>query len=168
MRTKSEVPDPAIVAQESGAALSSTTRRRMTNKRPPEGGKLEEPKTKEARNDDEEAMDCIPNMVAEAVDYTCKALSTVNEAMREDEPEMALKTLTPTTQHEARMKEITNMEKQKTFEEVYYMPDMKVISGKWVDTEKVVPGVAKGGYYAVLKRRLRRKTATQPPLRWSR
>ena len=43
-------------------------------------------------------MDCIANMVAEAVDYAGKALSTVNETMHEHESEMVLKTLTPTTQ----------------------------------------------------------------------
>ncbi len=40
----------------------------MTNKRPPGGGKLEEPKAKEARNDEVEAMVCSANLVAEAVE----------------------------------------------------------------------------------------------------
>ena len=54
---------------------------------------------------------------------------------------MTLKTLTPTTQQEARMNEIKNIEKQETFEEVYLEDDMKMISGTWVETEKT-PGVA--------------------------
>ena len=40
------------------------------------------------------------------------------------------------------MIEIKNIENQETFEEVYLDDDMKMISGKWVDTEKT-PGVAK-------------------------
>ena len=141
-RTHAEAPDPATETQESGAASSRTTRSRLTNKRPPESGKLEEPTTKQAKNDENEAMMCIANAVAEAVDYTGKALSTVNDAMREEEPEMMLNTLTPTTQYEARVKEIAKIEKQEAFEDVSYKPDVQVISVKWVDTEKT-PGVAK-------------------------
>ena len=76
------------------------------------------------------------------MDYTGKALTAVNDTLRVDEPEMTLKTLTPTMQQEAKMNEIKNIEKQETFEEVYLEDDMKMISGKWVDTEKT-PGVAK-------------------------
>ncbi len=68
-------------------------------------------------------------------------MSTVSEAMREPEPDIVLKTLTPTTQHEARVKKTENIE-QETLDEVPYSDGMKVISGKWVDTEKA-PGVAK-------------------------
>ena len=50
--------------------------------------------------------------------------------------------MTPTSVPEARHKEITNIENQNVFNEVYRTPDMKVISGRWVDTE-TGPGVAK-------------------------
>ncbi len=42
-------------------------------------------------------MDCLAAMVTEAVDYTGKALTAVNDTLHEDEPEMTLKTLTSTT-----------------------------------------------------------------------
>ncbi len=96
------------------------------------------PKEKGARRCEEnEALDCVANVVAEAVDHTVKALCTVNDAMHEHEPEMVLKMATHSMQYEARMEEIDRIEKPETFEEVYQTPDMKVISGKWVDAEKV-------------------------------
>jgi hypothetical protein len=55
---------------------------------------------------------------------------------------MVLRTATPTTQYEARMEEMDKIEKQETLEEIYQTSDMKVISGNWVDAEKV-PGVTK-------------------------
>ena len=36
-------------------------------------------------------MDCLSAMVTEAVDYTGKALTAVNDTLHEDEPEMTLK-----------------------------------------------------------------------------
>ncbi len=48
-------------------------------------------------------------------------MTAVNDTLHEDELEMTLKTLTPTTQQEARMSEIKNIEKQETFEQVYMM-----------------------------------------------
>ncbi len=102
--------------------------------------KLEqEPKTKEARSDDDGAMDCIASMVVEAVGYTGKALSTVSEAMHEHEPGMVLNTLTPTTQQEARMSEIESIEKQGTVEEVYYEQSAKVIRKRQVGRHREGP-----------------------------
>ncbi len=74
-------------------------------------------------------MECLACMVAQAVGYTGKALSTVSGAMRERDPTIVLKTVMPTTQ-------------QETSEEVYLEDDVKMISGKWVDAEKT-PRVAK-------------------------
>ena len=62
--------------------------------------------------------------------------------MHDGKEEMILKSMDPTTKDEARLKEIKNIEHQQTFEEAYFEDGMKVITGKWVDTEKV-PGVAK-------------------------
>ena len=81
-------------------------------------------------------------MITDAIDYNGKALDKVNETMHEKKEEMILKSMDPITKDEARLKEIKNIEHQQTFEEAYFEDGMKVITGKWVDTEKV-PGVAK-------------------------
>ncbi len=69
-------------------------------------------------------MDCLANMVAEVVEYIGKVVITVNETTHEPEPAMALKIMTPTTQLEARLSEISNTEKQETFDEVCYEDGM--------------------------------------------
>ncbi len=70
----------------SGAASSSglhLTRRRLREKRPaPEGQRDDgKPRTKEARTEEDATISYLAVMVAEAVDYTGKALDTVNDAM---------------------------------------------------------------------------------------
>ncbi len=63
---------------------------------------------KEAKTEDDATVECLAGMVAEAVDYTGKALVTVTDAMQEHEPEpeMVLKRLRPTAQQEARMSDV--------------------------------------------------------------
>ncbi len=75
-------------------------------------------------------MDCLAAMVTEAVDDSGKALTAFNDTLHEDEPEMRLKTLTPTMQQEARMIEIRKIENQETFEEVYLDDGVEMTSGK--------------------------------------
>ncbi len=82
----------------SSSNFGSLVRRRLTGKRTPGGQHEEEPNLKQAKTEDDATVECLNRVVAEAVDYTGKALSTVNDAMREHEPTMALKRVTPTTQ----------------------------------------------------------------------
>ncbi len=99
----------------------------MREKRPaPEGHRDDgEHRAKEARTEDDATMETLAGMVAEAVDFTGKALDTVSDAMRENYPQMFLEAFTPTTQQEARLSETKNIEKQESFEEVYLEDDMK-------------------------------------------
>ncbi len=85
---------PNAAASSSAAANPNLARRKVATKR----GAIdesEEPNTKMAKGETEDVT-TLANMVAEAVDYTGKAFSTVSEAMREPEPDMVVKTLTPT------------------------------------------------------------------------
>ena len=99
-KAKTEPPaeEAASGAASSGHSGPSTLRRRLATKQAPNGQPdAGEPSAKEARKDDDAAMDCLAGMVAEAVDYTGKVLTAVNDTLHEDEPEMTLKTLSPTT-----------------------------------------------------------------------
>ncbi len=77
-------------------------RRHLTTKRAAPDGQHEdgERNLKEAKAEDDSALERLAGTVAEAVDYAGKALITVSDPMHvhEPEPEMVLETLTPTTQ----------------------------------------------------------------------
>ena len=116
-------------------------RRRVMNKRAPEGQPdAEEPSTKEARKDEDAKMDCLAAMVRSCglhgQSADCSQRHLARGRAGDD-----VEDLDP-YEREARMIEIRNIENQETFEEVYLDDDMKMISGKWVDTEKIL-GIAK-------------------------
>ena len=141
------MPEPSspAVASSSAAAASPApdVRRKITSKRPPaeETAEGEPPKKVERGQTDMDCMQILQVMVESAREYTTKALQEVNEKLHHEKT-MVLKGVEPQTQAEARAKEIDKITKQETYEEVYLEAGMKMISGKWVDTEKT-PGVAK-------------------------